>query len=44
MDIPSELQINEFDITSLNDINSKEDLQNKIETIQDKSTKIKEYI
>jgi hypothetical protein len=44
MDIPSELHINEFDITNLSDINSQADLKHHIQTIQDKSTKIKEFI
>ena len=44
MDIPSEIQINEFDITNLSDINSQTDLKHHIETIQEKSTKIKEFI
>jgi hypothetical protein len=44
MDIPSELQINEFDITNLSDINSQADLKHHIRIIQEKSTKIKEFI
>jgi hypothetical protein len=44
MDIPSEIQINEFDITNLSAINSQTDLKHHIETIQEKSTKIKEFI
>jgi len=44
MDIPSYLQIDEFEIESFNDINSLSDLQTKTQNIEEKLAKTKDYI